>query len=104
MGEKAFPGFSPNTVIFRYQKGVKQGKVLVNNINKNIQNLSGQLIFVQDSYTIPFTDYFYVKVGGASGADKIFEHEKGNLDFVVSSHLATSKGVSKDIIYSYKSS
>ena len=97
MGEKAFPGFSPNTVIFRYQKGVKQGKVLVNNINKNIQNLSGQLIFVQDSYTIPFTDYFYVKVGGASGADKIFEHEKGNLDFVVSSTATT--GTTKRMFY-----
>ena len=97
MGENAFPGFSPNTIIFRYVKGLAQGTILVDNKSKHLKNLNGQLIFTADNYTVPFIDHFYVKVGGASGADKIFEHPEGNTDFVVSSSQKT--GETKRMFY-----
>jgi adenine-specific DNA-methyltransferase len=102
MGENAFPGFSPNTIIFRYVKNKKQESVLVDNTKKHLKEISGQLIFTVDNYSIPFTDYFFVKVGGASGADKIFEHPEGNKEFVVSSTQKT--GNTKRMFYNIEHS
>ena len=92
MGENAFQGFSPNTIIFRYVKGLKNVKTKGDwETTRAVQSMGGQLVWTEKEYTIPFTDYFYVKVGGASGADKLFEHSAGNKDFVVSNTATTGK-------------
>tara|TARA_Y100000310_G_C20633624_1_gene790000 strand:+ start:669 stop:1802 length:1134 start_codon:yes stop_codon:yes gene_type:complete len=101
MGENAFQGFSPNTIIFRYVKGLKNVKTKGDwETTRAVQSMGGQLVWPEKEYTIPFTDYFYVKVGGASGADKFFEHSAGNKDFVVSNTATTGK--TKKMFYNIK--
>jgi adenine-specific DNA-methyltransferase len=101
MGENAFEGFSPNTIIFRYVKGVKDLETIGYwEGTRKVQDMEGQLVWAENEYSIPFSDFFTVKVGGASGADKLFEHENGNKDFIVSSTATT--GETKKMFYNVK--
>lgn len=100
MGENAFEGFSPNTIIFRYVKGVFQDTVGNWEGTRKVQDMQGQLVWAESEYSIPFSDFFTVKVGGASGADKLFEHENGNKDFIVSS--TATNGKTKKMFYNVK--
>lgn len=86
-GQKIFPNHCPDCIIFRFVKG---------NFNRTVGDktfccLNGQLCFLSNDYSIPFSDLFYVKVGGMSGADKIFENEEGNEEFVCSYTNKTGK-------------
>lgn len=76
-----FKNYCPNVIIFRYEKDDFSRIV---NGSKKFACINGQLLFFKNEYTIPFKDLFYVKVGGVSGADDIFTHENGNLEFVYS--------------------
>ena len=51
---------------------------------RTFKECNGQLLFSHNDYTVPFSRYFDVKVGAVSGADEIFVHPKGNVDFVCS--------------------
>jgi adenine-specific DNA-methyltransferase len=86
---KVFNGFSPNCIIWRFEK---DNFSRITNITKKFSFVNGQLLFTSNDYKIPFGDIFFVKVGAVSGADYIFENEEfGNLDFVCSSTYKTGK-------------
>ena len=90
LGDKRiFSGFTPNCIIFRFQKGLFQRKT---NNNKIFSCVNGQLLFLENEYPVKFNDVFSVKVGAISGNNKIFEHKLfGNLDFVCSDTHKTGK-------------
>lgn len=86
--EIVFPNFSPNCIIFRFEKGNYTRKT---NNKLSFQNMNGQLIFTKSNNTVKFSDIFYVKVGAVSGADEIFFKKKGNKLFVTSETATTGK-------------
>lgn len=92
LGDKIiFPGFSPNCVIFRFEKDNFTKKTLIDNESYNFKEMNGQLVFTKNEYPIMFSDLFFVKVGGVSGLDEVFLNENGNRDFVYSKTLETGK-------------
>lgn len=86
--EKIFDNYSPNCIIFRYEKNNFSRKT-----NKELffNCINGQIFFTKKEYSIQFNQLFFVKVGAASGADSIFSHELGNTDFVCSFTNKTNK-------------
>ncbi|TAF63745.1 MAG: class I SAM-dependent methyltransferase [Cytophagales bacterium] len=90
LGDKRiFQGFSPNCIIFRYEKG---NFSRITNGNKHFTYNNGQLLFTDKEYGLSFKEIFRVKVGAVSGCDAIFTHETyGNTDFVCSSTAKTGK-------------
>ena len=98
-GDKViFKGFNPNCIIFRFEKDNFSRITLYEDVENDIIenrtfNISdGQLYFLKDKYNVNFNDIFFVKVGGASGADNIFTNEEyGNMDFVCSETCKTGK-------------
>lgn len=93
--QKIFKGFSPNCVIFRFEKGDFSRAT---NVTKRFTLCNGQLLFTDNQYPLFFSDVFFVKVGAVSGADKYFESEEyGNRDFVCSYTRQTGK--TKRMIY-----
>lgn len=96
--DKVFNGFSPNCIIWRFEKDNFSRKT---NIHKRFVLSNGQLIFTGNSYPVRFKDLFFVKVGAVSGRDKIFANEKyGNADFVCSFTAKTGK--TRKMIYNKK--
>jgi adenine-specific DNA-methyltransferase len=84
--------FSPNVVIWRYEKNNFNRKVNYNGEIRYFYNVEGHYLFLKNNnYTIKLKDIAYVKVGGASGADDIFTHESGNVDVVCSYTKKTGK-------------
>jgi adenine-specific DNA-methyltransferase len=83
-----FPGFSPNCVIFRFEKD--NFSRITNNKLHFIEN-NGQLFFLKNKNNYLFSDYFFVKVGAVSGADDLFNSENGNKEFVNSTTIKTGK-------------
>ena len=56
------------------------------------------MYFLSNDYDVDFSDLFFVKVGGVSGADDIFSNDEyGNMDFVCSETCKTGK--TKRMIY-----
>jgi adenine-specific DNA-methyltransferase len=85
LGDKVvFPGFSPNCVIFRFQKNDFSRVTFKDGKKCQFIEMNGQLIFSSNIYPIQFSDLFLVKVGAVSGADKLFTNSLGNMDFVCS--------------------
>jgi adenine-specific DNA-methyltransferase len=62
--------------------------------------VDGQLMFLRDDYSVRFADVFTVKVGAVSGADSIFTHPKGNMEFVCSKTVET--GETRRMLYGIK--
>jgi adenine-specific DNA-methyltransferase len=90
--------FSPNVIIWRYEKNNFDRKVNYNGEIRYFYNVEGHFLFLKNNdYTLKLKDIAYVKVGGASGADKIFTHESGNIDVVCSYTKRTGK--TKKMIY-----
>ncbi|WP_129408386.1 Eco57I restriction-modification methylase domain-containing protein [Marinitoga lauensis] len=90
--------FSPNVVIWRYEKNNFDRKVNYNGETRYFYNVEGHYLFLKNNnYTIKLKDIAFVKVGGVSGADKIFTHESGNIDVVCSYTKRTGK--TKRMIY-----
>ena len=88
--EKIFPGFSPNCIVFRFEKGNFNREV---GSKEFVINDTGFLYFIdKEKYPVRFSDLFYVKVGAVSGLDKIFANsEHGNADFVCSETRKSGK-------------
>lgn len=79
--EKIFSNASPNVAIFRWVKGGKH------TIPITYQN--GILSFQNTSILTTMQDFFDIKVGGASGLNKIFIESSGNIDLVISTTKKT---------------
>jgi len=99
MGDRRiFGNFTPNCVIWRFERGNFSRKT---STYKEFILSNGQLIFANNLYPVKFKDIFFVKVGAVSGADGIFENEQeGNADFVCSYTAKTGK--TKKMIYNAK--
>jgi len=96
--ERIFGKYTPNVIIFRFEKN---NFSRITNISKQFTFANGQLYFTNNRYPIKFNDLFFVKVGAVSGADKIFESEEfGNSDFVCS--YTNQTGKTKRMIYQEK--
>ncbi len=96
--QKIFNGFTPNCVVWRFNKGDFSRK---SNVYKEFVFNNGQLLFTDNHYQINFKDVFFVKVGAVSGNDEIFENEEfGNTDFVCSYTQRT--GNTKRMIFNEK--
>lgn len=90
-----FKGFSPNCIVFRFEKGNYSRKT---NLSKEFVLSNGQLLFTDNSYPLNFSELFFVKVGAVSGSDKLFESDLyGNEEFVCSYTQKTGK--TKKMIY-----
>lgn len=95
---RIFKGFSPNCIIFRFEKGNFSRRT---NTNKKFICSNGQLLFTDKDYPFLFSDLFFVKVGAVSGNDKIFESQNyGNRNFVCSHTHKT--GRTRKMIYNEK--
>jgi len=81
--EKLFHGASIDVVVFRYEKGATNKKVLVNgkevfcNVNKGIITFSDSEV-----YGYPIDSQFNVYVGLTSGRDEIYKVPFGNIDIL----------------------
>jgi len=84
---KVFGEHTPNCAIFRFEKGRFDRRM---RDGRTFHETAGQLMFLRQDYILPLSDVFEVKVGGVSGADDLFEHPGGNLEFVCS-HTAQTK-------------
>ncbi|MCX8146122.1 MAG: class I SAM-dependent methyltransferase [Azovibrio sp.] len=91
---KIFGPYVPNCAIFRFEKG-RRDRTLHD--GRRCAEVAGQLMFLRQDYTLPLTKLFQVKVGGVSGADDIFTHPEGNLEFVCSRTVDT--GETRRMIY-----
>ena len=92
LGDKIiFSGFSPNCVIFRFEKGNFSRKTKTNAGVFDFVESAGQLLFIPKGDFTRFSDLFFVKVGAVSGADQFFVNESGNMDFVFSETVKTGK-------------
>jgi adenine-specific DNA-methyltransferase len=82
--EKLFEGASIDILVFRYQKGIKSKKALVNfkevfcNVNKGIITFSDS-----ESSGTSIDSKFNVFVGLVSGRDKIYRASFGNIDILI---------------------
>ena len=87
--KKIFSKAQPNCAIWRFEKGNFSRNT---NCLRHFSCINGQLLFTKNSYTIPFSKLFFVKVGAVSGADSIFANEKfGNTEFVYSQTAKNGK-------------
>ena len=101
-GDKVvFKGYSPNVVIWRYEKNNFSRKTITNDGEKNFNLTNGQLSFIKSDYKLKFNDIFFVKVGAVSGMDDIFTSPDGNTDFVCS--YTKNKGTLKRMFFNIKS-
>ena len=88
--ERLFDGACPNVCIFRFEK---------NNFTRKTRTFDGVFTFAENDGLISFVgenqndrlgDFFEIKVGAVSGADKYFENEKG-IEFVFSKTRVSGK-------------
>jgi adenine-specific DNA-methyltransferase len=81
--EKLFDGANIDVMVFRYEKGLKSDKALVNdrevfcNVNRGIVTFSDHV-----STGAPIEEKFHVYVGLVSGRDEIYRAPFGNVDIL----------------------
>lgn len=85
---RIFGRFVPNCAIFRFEKGLFDRRMADGRL---FTERDGQLLFLRSEYPLRLSDLFTVKVGAVSGADAIFEHPAGNLEFVGSKTIDTGE-------------
>ncbi|MBN8464461.1 MAG: class I SAM-dependent methyltransferase, partial [Dechloromonas sp.] len=85
---RIFGEHTPNCAIFRFEKG-RMDRHMAD--GRRFTEVDGQLMFLRDDYGVRFADVFTVKVGAVSGADSIFTHPKGNMEFVCSKTVDTGE-------------
>jgi adenine-specific DNA-methyltransferase len=96
-----FKGFSPNCAIWRFEKDNFSHKTeLIDGAIVRQQNINGQFIFSNKIYDYDMSSLFNIRVGGVSGLDSVFVHEKGNKEFVYSKTAKTNQ--TRKIYYNYK--
>jgi len=91
---RVFAGANPNCCIFRFEKGCFDRRMADGRV---FTEVDGQLMFLRDDHGVRLSDLFDVRVGGVSGADPVFRHAEGNLDFVCSKTADT--GETRRMIY-----
>ena len=91
---RVFSGATPNCCIFRFEKG-RFDRCMDD--GRTFTEVDGQLMFLRESHGVRLSDLFEVRVGGVSGADPVFRHADGNLDFVCSKTADT--GETRRMIY-----
>jgi hypothetical protein len=94
---RVFDEHTPNCAIFRFEKG-RMDRQMAD--GRRFVEVDGQLMFLRDDYSVRFADLFTVKVGAVSGADQIFTHPKGNMEFVCSKTVET--GETRRMLYGIK--
>ncbi len=94
---RVFDEHTPNCAIFRFEKG-RMDRQMAD--GRRFVEVDGQLMFLRDNYSVRFSDVFTVKVGAVSGADDIFIHPKGNMEFVCSKTVDT--GETRRMLYGIK--
>jgi adenine-specific DNA-methyltransferase len=82
-------------IIWRFVKDDFSHKTLFNGEWKNFLSMNNQLMFLNNDYSVPFTDLFTIHVGAISGCDEAFS--KGNSDFVTSQTLQS--GLTKKMLF-----
>jgi adenine-specific DNA-methyltransferase len=89
--------YVPNCAVFRFEKGRIDRRM---HDGRRFHCEHGQLMFLRRDYGVRFADVFTVKVGAVSGADSIFTHPKGNMEFVCSKTVDT--GETRRMLYGVK--
>ncbi|MCL2657638.1 MAG: class I SAM-dependent methyltransferase [Betaproteobacteria bacterium] len=88
--QRVFHGAVPNCAIFRFVRGDFSRRTRYRKLSdsawetRTFVEMQGQLAFLEDGMTVPLARLFDVKVGAVSGADAVFTHPEGNLEFVCS--------------------
>lgn len=104
--QRIFQGAVPNCAIFRYELGNFSRKthwsVLGSKTSEEriFTEMKGQIAFLEEGMTIPLSSLFDVKVGAVSGADSLFSHPEGNVEFVCSKTRDT--GETRRMLYNLK--
>lgn len=94
---RVFDDATPNCCIFRFEKGCRDRHMAD---GRRFTEVDGQLMFLRDDYRVRFSDVFEVKVGAVSGADQIYTHPAGNMEFVCSKTVDT--GETRRMLYGIK--
>ena len=94
---RVFGEHTPNCAIFRFEKG-REDRQMAD--GRRFIEVDGQLMFLRDDHCVRFSDAFTVKVGAVSGADQIYTHPKGNMEFVCSKTVET--GETRRMLYGIK--
>lgn len=94
---RVFGDRTPNCAIFRFEKGRTDRRM---EDGRRFTEVDGQLMFLRDDYRVRFADVFTVKVGAVSGADDIYCHPMGNMEFVYSKTVDT--GETRRMLYGIK--
>ena len=85
---RVFGAHTPNCAIFRFEKGRFDRRMAD---GRTFTEVDGQLMFLRDDHGVRFAEVFTVKVGAVSGADHIYTHAKGNMEFVCSKTVDTGE-------------
>lgn len=94
---RVFGEHTPNCAIFRFEKGRFDRHM---SDGRTFTEVDGQLMFLRDDYRVRLADAFTVKVGAVSGADHIFTHPAGNMEFVYSK--TAESGNTRRMLYGIK--
>lgn len=94
---RVFDDHTPNCAIFRFEKG-RMDRHMAD--GRRFVEVDGQLMFLREDHSVRFADVFTVKVGAVSGADQIYTHPKGNMEFVYSKTVET--GETRRMLYGIK--
>lgn len=87
-------------IIWRFAKDNFSYKTLVDGHWNNFISMNDQLMFLNNDYSIPFTDLFTIRVGAISGFDEAFVSERGNIEFVTAKTPQT--GLLKKVFFNEK--
>ena len=94
---RVFDAATPNCAIFRFEKDRTDRRMAD---GRRFVETDGQLMFLRDDHSLRFADVFSVKVGAVSGADHIYTHLKGNMEFVFSKTVES--GETRRMLYGIK--
>lgn len=92
---RIFAGAVPNCAIFRFEKGNFSRQTRYRRLHdadwemRQFIEMHGQLAFAPGHMSVPLAELFAVKVGAVSGADDVFAHPDGNIEFVCSHTIDT---------------
>ena len=94
--ERLFDGACPNVCIFRFEKGNFSRKTNTFDGEYQFAESDGLISFIKEGQNERLGDYFDIKVGAVSGADRYFVHDNG-VEFVYSK--TRSDGSLRKMIY-----
>lgn len=100
---RIFDGAVPNCAIFRFEKDNFSRKTHYRTLQdprwetRHFIEMDGQLAFSPAHMSVPLSALFSVKVGAVSGADDVFAHPEGNVEFVCSRTIDT--GTTRRMLY-----